>query len=258
MLIETVSLQTGLWEFVYDSGILALWVRHYVAREICEHAQRHVIPQTLRDSFKNIYRSQFRAFTDTLRNDPAGVDAFLDRSAALHRHLRSAFQPYANPVDRFRSELDEIWPPGAGLLRFKDRPLAFGMVRSWEPTMAALPHFDMIERSHPALAGRFGFADQFGVNIYVSAPEEGGTLCIWDLSPDQVDKLGIRPRTGTYGYDSDLLPDPDLAIKPATGDLVIVRSTRLHSVAETRRGRRVSVSGFIGYIDDSSALRLWS
>ncbi|MFG1754065.1 2OG-Fe(II) oxygenase [Streptosporangium sandarakinum] len=124
--------------------------------------------------------------------------------------------------------------------------------------MTALPHFDIIGEAGPALRDRFPFIEQFGVNLYLEAPESGGELQIWDLTLDRVRSRNIASTSGTYGFDPERLPPPDVTIKPCAGDLVIVRSTRLHAVRETTEGRRVSISGFMGRGQDQDVLRLWS
>lgn len=102
------------------------------------------------------------------------------------------------------------------------------------------------------------FTKQFGVNLYLEAPENGGELHVWDLTFDGVRSRNIPSTSRTYGFDAESLPSPDITIKPCVGDLVIIRSTRLHAVKETTRGRRVSISGFLGRERTSDILRLWS
>jgi hypothetical protein len=256
MLVESPSLQAGLRQLMSNGAMLALRVEGYIPAEVCRHAQRHTIPQTLQDSFRRIYRSQVRSFTDTLAGGHDDLERYLAQSHAIQRELRKSFFPFANPADILRSELDEIYRTGANLLRFDSRPLIFGMMRSWESEMTALPHFDIIGEMYPQLGQIYDFRDQFGVNLYLEGPAEGGELIAWDLTLDDLRDRGISAAEGTYGYDRRLLPEPSLRLVPHSGDLVIIKSTRLHGVERTLRGRRVSISGFIGLRED--ALFLWS
>lgn len=258
MLIRSPSLEQSLGDLLSDPAVLALQVPSYVSDRICEHARLNAIPSVLESSLQRIYRSQVKAFSETVSGEADGSEEYLRRSRSVLRSLREAFLPFANPADVFRAEIDEIWPGGAGLLKYHDQPLVFGMMRSWEAGMSALPHFDIIGEAGPTLRGRFRFTEQFGVNLYLEAPEDGGELHVWDLTFEGVKSWNIPSISGTYGFDAESLPSPDITIKPGVGDLVIIRSTRLHAVKETTQGRRVSISGFLGREQTSDILRLWS
>ncbi|GAA0974573.1 hypothetical protein GCM10009555_030990 [Acrocarpospora macrocephala] len=258
MLIRADSLETAYTSLAEDPSALAAHVQGYLPPEVCDRARGHVVPLLLENSFQRIYRSQVRAFTEAISRDVHAEEGYLDQATEVLRAMRLAFLPFASPADMFRADLDEVAPHGATLLRFGGRPLVFGMMRSWESDMEALPHFDIIQEATPAFASTFQFSEQFGVNIYTEGPRHGGELLVWDKKLGDLVGAGFTAQDGTYGFDRERLPPPDVVIQPGTGDLVIVRSTRLHAVNKTIAGRRVSVSGFLGVGASRESIKLWS
>lgn len=258
MFIQADSLDSAYAALLEDDDILAAQVRGYVPDGVCEHARTHVVHKLMENSVQRIYRSQVRAFTDAVAADPDEGRGYLLRAREVLRALRLAFLPFANPADLFRSDMDELSPYGATLLRFRGRPLVFGMLRSWEPGMEASPHFDVVQESNRLLGKEFRFREQFGVNLFLEAPERGGELLAWNVGLRDLREAGHRAQEGTYGYDIRRLPSPDVVVRPHSGDLVMVRSTRLHAVAETLKGQRITISGFLGMADGPSSFKLWS
>ncbi|WP_202638326.1 2OG-Fe(II) oxygenase [Bailinhaonella thermotolerans] len=258
MIVRSDSLETCRRALFEDSEILAIHVRGYAPEDVLRHAREHVIPRLLRGSVRRIYRSQIPAFSTVARGGPAEGEAYLRRSWSVLRAMRLAFQPYANPADVFRAEIDELSPWGARLLHLDGRPVVFGMLRSWDPGMRALPHFDIIQRSGAAPLGGLAFKEQFGVNVYLETPERGGELLVWNVTLPALLDAGHRAQEDAYGFDPHRLPRPDLVIQPAPGDLIMVRSTRLHAVAATAEGRRITISGFLGIGGESDGVMLWS
>jgi hypothetical protein len=84
-----------------------------------------------------------------------------------------------------------------------------------------------------------------------------GAVELWDLDGTDADRRqhGID---GTYGYRRELLAEPAVTVRPAVGDLVLLRTTRIHAVRPTWSGERLTLSGFVGYVGETSPLRLWS
>ncbi|QYC45213.1 hypothetical protein Nocox_38315 [Nonomuraea coxensis DSM 45129] len=258
VLLRDRSLASAYMALLQNPQLIAAQVPSYLPSHLCEHARLHVIPQVLKKSSKKIYRSQVPALTDVFRRGQNDVTDYFDHAHGILRQLRDAFLPYANPADMLRSEIDELTPRGAQLLRLRDKPAVFGMMRSWDASMEALPHFDIIQQAHPDLGTHLQFGEQFGINIHLHTPRSGGELLVWDVTLHDLSIAGLTGSDGTYGYPPHALPPPDVVLKPNAGDLVIVRSTRLHSVARTSAGERVTISGFIGLTTDASEARLWS
>jgi hypothetical protein len=236
-------------------GVLAVRVPGYCSPELCRKLSAVLASVLERRSFRRIYDSNVRAFSDAAA-DPAMQRRYLRETSNVMATLRDVCQPYASPVDRLRCELDEMWPGGARLLRVHGSPLVFGMLRVWRDGAQALPHRDVLGLSVPGVPEASSFTEQLGVNVYLRVPErEGeGALELWDATVDETEH-GID---GTYGYRRELLPAPALTLHPELGDLVLLRSTRVHAVRPTSEGERMTLSGFIGHRDAAHPLQLWS
>ncbi|MEV6384392.1 2OG-Fe(II) oxygenase [Streptomyces sp. NPDC051773] len=259
MLVRQAELSSEALKILTSGQALALHIPTYHSPEHCEQIADSVI-QRLHNGYQRIYESNVRAFTET-RGNELEQRRYLDDPASVMATVRASCLPLASPVDRLRCELDELWPGGARLLRLDSQALVFGMVRVWRKGSQALPHLDVLQHSVPNLRHHETFDEQIGVNIYLRMPQdlEGkeGTLEMWNLGLPDEKSIGSA-KWGTYGYRRELLPDPDVSIRPEAGDLIMLRTTRLHAVHPTRTGERISLSGFMGHSSPQAPLRLWS
>jgi len=171
--------------------------------------------------------------------------------------MRDMCSPWSFPGDIIRLALDEVWPAGATILRIDGKPMFFGITRLWDPGTAAAPHQDLIRREIPKKAGELAFSQQIALNTYISAPEEGGELALWDISFND-DHPAVAEVEGSYGFGEGDLPVADEVIQPKRGDIILINSAKVHAVRETISGVRLTTSGFMGIEGIEVPLRLWS
>ena len=158
------------------------------------------------------------------------------------RRLRASIGCDLTPVDRLRLELDEIWPNGANVAAFEGRKMFVGIARIMQAERSKpseqFPHFDGV------LPNIFPFDGQFGANIYLRVPDEGGELQVWGAPPENEEivrsKLGEPTR-----------------IKPSRGDLVLFDAGRVHAIGAFTKGVRVGLHCFVGYKKDHP-IQLWN
>jgi hypothetical protein len=170
---------------------------------------------------------------------------------------RKIFGKESSPLDRFRLELDEIWPHGAQLLRLEEgRPMFTGLVRVL--SQEVLPHEDKLERDLGCSVEKLPYISQIAVNFYLKVPKSGGEIILYDqsLSDEEYDRL----RGDSYGIDRRILPSPKIEIRPQVGDLTLFNARYLHAVNPSGdpKDKRVSFSTFILYGGDNKPLKFWS
>jgi 2OG-Fe(II) oxygenase superfamily len=128
--------------------------------------------------------------------------------------------------------------------------LYWGIVR--EINDGALPHWDDISRELPASQLDDPPDAQLALNLFLSAPEHGGETLVWHRAWVPSDE---EHRQG-FGYDVAMLGEQaSVALKPRTGDAIIINSCAYHSVLPCE-GRRTTLSCFAGVTD--AGLRVWS
>lgn len=258
MLVRQDVLSSDAVTKLVDGKALAVHVPAYHSPDLCEEIAARILAR-IGSRYKRIYESNVPAFTET-NGDADARRSYLAGSAALMAKVRASCYPLASPIDRLRCELDELWPGGARLLRYESRALVFGMVRVWRNGAEARPHLDVLQKSAPDVPEAHKFTDQIGVNLYLRVPrgeDDEGALELWDLGIDDSALIGDG-LWGTYGYQREGLPEPTVVVRPQVGDLVMLRTTRVHAVRPTSSGQRVSLSGFVGHSSRSDPLMLWS
>lgn len=191
------------------------------------------------------------SFNTTYNGCSIAKDRYYNNALENIRNIRNIFGPKLSPFDRFRLELDEIWPGNVGIAKFEDRKMMSGIVRVMNrpndsELISAQPHIDILPKKYSSLIG------QFAVNIYLSVPEQGGFLELWDAPAvhaencNEVSEGDWRSRLGK-----------PTKIRPLTGDLILFNSRVPHAVSPFSGGPRVSIQSFIGLTSDGH-LQLWA
>jgi len=242
-----------------DGSLLAVRISRWYSRRDCDQLCRRLLrhPGFSRYSIapdvgvQRIGYSWFETQSCTER-----VEDYFDMSVATIRELRDVCAPALTPIDRLRLELDEIWPAGAGVATMDGRKMFAGVARLFEDGHSLEPHQDVLSRETD-----HDFATkmraQLTANLYLRPPRSGGELEIWDLMPTAEEAKALY--TGRYDFfDRDRLPAPSAVVRPQTGELVVMLSSRVHAVRAGTGGPRISLSCFIGYSGDGERLAFWN
>ena len=170
--------------------------------------------------------------------------------------IRNLAEPYLTPVDRLRLELDEIWSAGAKLATIDKNKLFAGLAREFTEGSNAEPHQDVLSWD---VCGELStdICNQLAANVYLSIPEKGGDLLLWDsyLTQDEYENNKIP---GSYGVNQAYIGMPSVRVSPRVGELILFNSTRVHAVDSIMKGSRMSWSCFIGYSCTDMPLQFWS
>lgn len=176
-----------------------------------------------------------------------------DPVATIHREFSSAF-----------SLRNFFYRPAASFGRHSARFVA----RAWTDTgeYALAPHEDVAQLHHPA---QRGFEIQavarhtvVGINLCIRSNETGGALIVWDVRPDDQDRLRFGVQHTGYPYPADFVGSSEqIRLYPRAGDVYCVNGNLLHAV-EQRRERtsitlRLNLSFICGFID-SDTIVYWT
>ncbi|MFJ3190531.1 2OG-Fe(II) oxygenase [Streptomyces halstedii] len=204
-----------------------------------------------------IYESDIDSFWN-VTSDPSRRERYFGGALPLQQRLRRLSAPHPSPIDLLRATLDERWPGGSTLMSMEGRKMPFGITRAWRTGSEGLPHQDVLHResSDPEFKAMAG---QLGVNIYFDTADEGGELEVWDHRVTDEQYADIAEQyPGSYGYPRETLPESAVLIKPEPGDLVLVNTSCVHAIRKITKGRRLTVSGFVGNFGADLPLRCWS
>lgn len=195
------------------------------------------------------------AYYETEHQEDLIQDYFANAAKCLEQ-MRKACDPAGSPMDTARCLLDEVWPAGAHLQTLFGKKMFVGLSRMVEPNTTFLAHHDIFADDAPGMPESESVISQFGANVYVQMPDRGGELLMWhrNMTIAEFDER----RKGQYGIAIDDLPEPDVVLKPGTGDLLIFDAHKLHAVASPKDRQRLALSFFIAYRGDDKPLTYWS
>jgi len=242
-----------------DGSILAVripgWYAESQSRRLCKYLLRH--PGFSRYSIAadvGVQRIGYSYFET--QGHQRRLDRYFAMAASTIKEVRNVCNPYLTPIDRLRLELDEVWPSGAGVASMDGKKMFAGVVRLFEDGHCLNPHQDVLSRETThALAA--SLTAQLTANIYLRVPREGGELEVWNWVP--TDEEAKQLYDGRYDFfDRAKLPAPAAAIRPCTGELVLMLSSRIHAVRLSQGGPRISMSCFIGHRSPDERLLMWN
>lgn len=242
---------------VFSGKIVALRVSNFCSEIIIKQALEKLKNHTIIDysnaegvgKFQNLGMAYFEV------QDIESKKCYYKQALPSITQIRKLFEPYLSPTDKIRIMLDEQWNQGASLLNLGEGPMFFGLLRATNAEI--LPHEDKLERDDPSSLSKIHYVAQAAFNCYLSIPEVGGDLQIWNISLNSTSYNCLRGNN--YGISLSLLPPPKLNIHPNPGELVIFNPRYLHAVSPVPfQKTRISISGFILYQGERHPLNMWS
>ncbi|GEM_PF-169449 len=257
---HALSLELDDLQKLLDGELLAIRIPTWYPRWLCEKIVRRLLKHPgfaryLMAEDVGVQRIGMTLFET--ENDEAMLDVYYEAAQETMWSIRKYCFPYLTPIERLRLELDELWPQGAFIESLHGRKMLSGIARMFEDAHSLPPHQDVLARDVPDSPRATQQKCQLAMNCYIRAPREGGELELWDIDPsaEEFEKL----RDGRYDFlDRNKLPPSAAKITPGTGELLLMRSDRVHAVHPSIGGPRVAMSCFIGYSGPGKALTTWS
>ena len=244
-----------------DSNVLAIVINDFADSRQCEYSSRKIRSSKSKTAYKVAEGIQREgdAIYDAADN-PEQLKVYLKNITKNHKRIRDFFPDGFSPIDKLRLQLQEEWPQSSTLGNFANNPAFAGLVRYFkEGTGGAGPHTDVVSWDLPEDMLALAILFQIAANVYLSMPEKGGELTLWDfgLYPEKTYKAYLD-KSSAYALDLSLLPPPSVTITPKVGQLILFNASLVHSVSDSFGGDRITTSTFIGYVSDDQPLKIFS
>jgi 2OG-Fe(II) oxygenase superfamily len=257
--LETTAseLSAEMIQALSQEEVLVIQVKRFVSDELCEVLSVRAEDEIGYRGYLNVpsVRRIGMAFYET-ENKPEIIESYFAQARQNILDFRTACAPYCSPIDTLRCTLDEVWPAGANLLSLSGRKMFVGLSRMVAPGTTFLAHHDLFEEDAPGSAESAELEAQFGANVYIKMPREGGELLMWEKEIPS--KIFSEMRGAEYGLEVHRLGEPDLKLKPGRGDLLLFNSRKMHAVAPGKEINRLALSCFVGYRGRNRPLTFWS
>jgi hypothetical protein len=184
-------------------------------------------------------------------------DAYFAAVPQANADRRRLLGDGSDPIEAVIRLLCQAWPPGAGVATESDRPYFAGVIRN----LRTVPHHT--DFGHRDLEG-WAVARtkwQLSWNLYLTLPESGGELEIWQRQWCEEDEREYRyDRETKKGWHPNVVAgQPSVLVTPRVGRLVVLNPLYYHKVVDvTGANPRLAMSSFVGVVDHGSPLLLWS
>lgn len=192
-------------------------------------------------------------------NKPEYLSHYFKHATLYSEKIRRLCHPFQNPMDTFHILLDENWPAGASLETCslgKMTPCIFRMMEAnYNEGLPA--HQDVLSRDLPNEHKFTNILAQAAANIYLSVPEEGGELLLWDKNPTFEEYQALKEDRYDF-IDTKKLEGSPFVMKPRSGELIMFRSDHIHAVNSSVNVNRIAQSCFVGYYGEEHPLTYWA
>jgi len=266
-IVTAEALTKDLLADLFERRSCALHIPGYCSKEVAANLSSWIMEKSNLENWKvNVFRDGTPERADSDVSYGIGIPfghavksradfvRYFNEAAPLSREIRAAAQGLA-PLDRLRLDLDEAWPAGARVARYKGLRRGLGLARVMTPgglfegiaKTEGMVHVDTLPLQTRG-AGRFS------ANVYLNVPEVGGELAVYNVSPKSMEVLrNFSLMKHLMNFDPDAqelirsrLPPP-LMIKPQVGDLILIDTSRPHAVRGFTEGYRATIQCWIDY-----------
>ncbi len=193
-------------------------------------------------------------------NCPDKMEKYFQSAQNLHHTIDQIIRTNnSNPLKELHNDLDRAWSSGCEVETLDGKMMNPGIIRSFEadPEGGLPPHMDALYKDLPMCSEFESMKGQLAANLYLSTPDEGGELEVWNFSPSLEELEDLY--SGEYDFiDRNKIPMEPAKVKPRVGELILFRSDCVHCVLPSRGGMRTAASCFIGYYNDEKPLTVWA
>ncbi len=193
------------------------------------------------------------------RNSDERTERYYEAAAETQPLMDSIFAPTPDPLYTLHDKMRKMWPTGAQAENITGRDMVPGAIRIYEADAVhgLPPHQDLLVQDAPESPRAQSMLGQLAANVYLDVANEGGELELWNYEPtqEQVKEIWISE---IGALDKSKIPAEQVVLKPRPLELILFRSTCIHSVRPSKGGIRSTASAFFGYYGDDKPLTYWA
>ena len=236
--------------------ISCIIIEDFYSIDLCDAVTKSVLLHGLESSYHgaNTIAHYSGLAAAELRADK---DGYFRRVPVANQQRQALLYGKTDPLDEVMRLLRSVWPAGAAIATDEGRFYFAGIIRNLSKGSI---HNDFAPRFMSGWSVD-AVRHQFSWNLFLQCPEYGGEFEVWDRrwSPD--DEIRFKfDSSKMKGYSEAVVKDCEsLCINPVKGCLVLFDSVNYHTVHESTGGlQRLTMSSFVGALDEDSPLVLWS
>ncbi len=232
---------------VFSSEIIEIWKQNILKQDIGYYYNAPLIARIGMAFYESIGNNE-------LKNE------YYKNANRHNERVREICFPYISPIDLIISLLDTIWNKGCKRAIFEGNKAFAGLVRVLSENSSIEPHQDIFKRDSLTAFNDNPIKEQIAFNCFLSTAEDGGEMELWDYKPSDEEyvKLAHKDEKLSYGLDRSKVGAPTMTYTPKIGEIVLFNAGYLHAVSPVRKGQRLTLSSFIGVVDKSDELVIWS
>lgn len=252
--ITTHELTTGLLQSLFENKIAAIRVPGFIDTEICKKAVTKIKGHGI-DYYENVKPKIGRIGITQFEHGNAKKTSYLAKAPENNARREQIFSDQPDLLYEVVNNVRKAWGPDVGIAMEEGSQQYFaGLIRVID---RALLHLDWakLDGSEWKIGQVSG---QIAWNIYLQMGEEGGATNVYCQQWQEHHQLLKNPHN--YDYDRSIVQDCEMVkILPKQGELVLFNSRNFHEVESTSGDvERITISSFIGQINNSAKLVFWS
>lgn len=244
-----------------EGKILALRIKPFIDEDICNSWKNPISQASQLSRYSNAEDVSVNRIGMTLfetENKAEKLETYFKVANETFKTVEDLLNG-DNPIWEIHTALRASWDKGCVGETMEGREMTPGIIRTFEadPKGGLPPHVDRLHKDIPGIKAFRDMKTQLAANLYISTPDEGGELEIWNHQPDEEELETMF--NGTHDFiDRDSIPVQADVIKPQVGELILFRSDCIHSVRPSSGGSRIAASCFVGYYGADSPLSVWA
>lgn len=248
-----------LLPFLGRGRIAAIRIKNVISEEACGHFAGKALGHRHRHSHASVQRLDILGVPMYLAaRDETTRRAYHESAGWFSPLMRELSEPYGSPLDVMMAVLGSGWRRGVTPLTLDDgRQTPPAILRLYDPGAGVLPHIDDLRQELAGSKTAQSLPFQWGLNVYVDLPEEGGELGLYRqaIPPEEFAKLA----GDSYGIPWSVAGPPKVTIRPELGEAILINTRELHCVTPCAgAGHRVTLSAFVGGGCPGQPLWIWS